>query len=87
MPDDPVAKTLHLQYRGHRFNPWSEGQSQGMKSPHAACPKKKKKKVWGLQEEQAWSTVALELPGPLEWEPGAVCGGGGDMKGPPEEGV
>ena len=49
--------------------------------------KKKKKKLWGLQEEQAWSTVALELPGPLEWEPGAVCGGGGDMKGPPEEGV
>ena len=54
---------------------------------HMLHVQKKKKKVWGLQEEQAWSTVALEIPGPLEWEPGAVCGGGGDMKGPPEEGV
>ena len=80
MPDDPVAKTLRLQCRGHRFNPWSEGQSQGMKSPHAACPKKKKN-VWGLQEEQARSTVTLELPGRLDWEPGAVCGGGGEGGG------
>ena len=51
-----------------------------MKSPHAACPKKKKN-VWGLQEEQARSTVTLELPGRLDWEPGAVCGGGGEGGG------
>ena len=30
-PGGPVAKTLHNQCRGHRFNPWS-----GNEIPHAA---------------------------------------------------
>ena len=83
MPEDPGAQTLRVQCRGHGFNPRS---GPGNEERTCGMAEEKQKPSVGLQEEQARNTVALEPPGPTDWEPGAVCGGGGDMEGPPRKG-